>query len=308
MSYVSLALFLLVVAVFWSGVLIVFMGRTLLRPPRMTDAKALYRLKRLSPEDLGLAFTAKYFTIRDTHTGEPLSIAAWWIAAASPSDKSVILVHGYGDAKVGGIAWAPLWHGLGFNVLAVDLRAHGDSGGRNCTAGFYERDDLDQVIDAMRAEKPAAAQTLVLFGASLGAAVVAATAARRADLAAVVMESPYADYRSAVRVHMRRRGYPLITLSNAVCRMAEWISASDFRLVRPAVTVPLIKAPLLVVYGDADPLIDGPTLSAALTTRAAGSVTHRNVFPGVPHVMALAHAPDAYEAVVRAFLRDAKLI
>ena len=308
MPYVSLATFLLVVAVLWAGVLIVFMGRTLLRPPRMTDAKALYRLKRMTPDDLGLAFVPMNFTVRDTDGGRPLVVAAWWIAAASPSDKTVILVHGYGDAKVGGIAWAPLWHGLGFNVLAIDLRAHGESGGRNCTAGFYERDDLDQVIDALRVEKPAATKSLTLFGASLGAAVVAATAPRRTDLAAVVMESPYADYRSAVRVHMRRRGYPLISLSNAVCRVAEWISRSDFRLVRPAVTVPMIKSPLLVVYGDADPLIDGPTLDAALTTRAADSVTRRNVFPGVPHVMALAHAPDAYEASVTAFLRDARLI
>ena len=49
MAYVSLAIFLVVVAVLWSTVLIFFMARTLLRPRRMTDVRALARLGRMTP-------------------------------------------------------------------------------------------------------------------------------------------------------------------------------------------------------------------------------------------------------------------
>src|SRR4051812_23751287 len=86
------------------GVLIVLMARTLLRPIRMTDARAIWILKRLSPRDLDLEFEIANFTIRDERTGGKLRIAAWWLPCGS-STRTMLLIHGYADAKVGGIAW-----------------------------------------------------------------------------------------------------------------------------------------------------------------------------------------------------------
>src|SRR5436309_1814370 len=106
------------------------MARTLLRPNRMTDAKALTLLRRLSPGDLGLDFEDVRFEVRDEQTGKPLRLAAWWIPAEELSHRTVLLLHGYADAKVGAIAWAPTLHGLHWNILALDLRAHGESAGR----------------------------------------------------------------------------------------------------------------------------------------------------------------------------------
>src|SRR5688500_12152020 len=90
---------------------VVLSARSLLRPPRMTDGKALYLLRRLSPEDVGLRYEQTSFTVRDARTGERLKLAAWWIpAAAADGDRCVVLLHGYADAKVGAIAWARSWH------------------------------------------------------------------------------------------------------------------------------------------------------------------------------------------------------
>src|SRR5688500_6788905 len=166
------------------------MALMLLRPPRMTDGKAIFRLRRLSPGDLGLPFEDVTFTVRDER-GRPLKLAAWWIENTGARGRCAVLIHGYADAKVGGIAWAPMFHALRFNVLAIDLRAHGDSGGSYCTGAYFERDDVAQAIDQLRASRPDATRTLVLFGVSLGAAVAAAVAARRDDIDAVIMESPY---------------------------------------------------------------------------------------------------------------------
>ena len=125
-----------------------------------------------------------------------------------PSAATAVLVHGYADAKVGAIAWAPPLRELGLNVLAVDLRAHGESDGRLCTGGPAEADDVGQVIDQLLARRPDQARQVVLFGASLGAAVASIVAANRDDLAAVVLESPFASYRRAVRAHFRLVGMP----------------------------------------------------------------------------------------------------
>src|SRR2546430_17197506 len=103
-----------------------FMAHFVLRPPRMSDGKAIWLLKRLTPADLGLTFEPLSFRLRDCLTGEPIDLAAWWMPHLSNPSHTVILVHGYADAKVGAIAWAPAFHSLGCNLLAIDLRAHGE--------------------------------------------------------------------------------------------------------------------------------------------------------------------------------------
>ena len=45
------------------------------------------------------------------------------LTSRAESDRCVVLLHGYADAKVGAIAWAPMWHELGYHALAIDLRA-----------------------------------------------------------------------------------------------------------------------------------------------------------------------------------------
>lgn len=308
-SYVSLGILLLAGLLLLLCLIAAVATLLVLRPPRMTDGKAIVVLKRLSPGDLHLPFEDIRFDVKDDFTGRTIPIAGWWIEAEHPSDRCVILLHGYSDAKVGGIAWAPLWHNLGFNVLAMDLRAHGQSGGRYCTAGWYERWDVSRVIDILHQERPQASRRMVLFGASLGAAVAAATAAIRDDIDAVVMDCPYADFGRAAATHARVWGMPRGRISHAIMRLAQWISRSDFEAVRPVELVRQIKCPVMVIRSGQDFLVDAEDadkIEAAMSRRTSdqGPSLYWDV-PEAGHILALAARPQEYASRMQQFIHEA---
>jgi pimeloyl-ACP methyl ester carboxylesterase len=303
----SLTLVLFVLGLLLAAGTVVAAAFTLLRPPRMTDGKAVYVLKRLSPGDLGLGFEPLEFRVRDERTGRPLRLAAWWIPNPAARGRCAVLIHGYADAKVGAIAWAPTFHGLGWNVLAIDLRAHGESDGVDSTAGFYERHDVNGVLDQLRAQRPEQARRFVLFGVSLGAAVAAAAAVAREsdDVAGVILDSPYPSYRDAIAAHARVLGHPGGVLQRLGVRVAEWITGADFDAVGPVNLIPRIAAPLLVVQAGDDPFV--PPAAAKQVERACAArpperATDYWLIPEAEHVQGLAAAPDLYRRRVESFL------
>ncbi len=276
-----------------------------LHPPRMTDGKAVYRLRRLSPGDLGLRFDVEWFTVRDARTARPLRLAAWWVPSATPSAATAVVLHGYADAKVGGIAWAPPLHELGLNVLAVDLRAHGESDGSMCTGGSAEADDVNQVVDQLLARRADACRQVVLFGASLGAAVAAAVAGGRGDVAAVVLESPFASYRRAVRAHARLVGLPNGPLLHAAVAVAEAACGVRFDAARPVDRIPRIACPVLVVLGDGDLLLDATDVTVLREAVARQGVAGSGVWDvaGAGHLLALHVDPAGYRRRLADVLR-----
>ncbi len=291
------------------------MALMLLRPPRMTDGKAAYVLRRLSPGDLGLEFETVRFVVKDHSTGQDLTLVAWWIPHSSAQGRTAVIVHGYADAKVGAIAWAPLLHSLGLNILAVDLRAHGESGGRFCTGGYFERHDLDQVVNQIRAQRPHQTRQMVLYGISLGAAVAAACAAQRDDLSGVILECPFADFRDAARQHATLMGLPGRFLQAASLRLAEWMSGADFSAARPVDTIPKITCPLMIVQSARDSLI-GDCANAQIADAAAQRVAIGNGATGADrtelwsiadsgHVLGICADPPEYARRIGEFIARA---
>ena len=304
-SAVAIAVLLLLALLVTCSLVTHSLAVMLLRPPRMTDGKALYVLRRMSPGDLGLPFEPIEFTSR-TAAGKLIRIVAWWIAAEAATDRTCILIHGFGDAKVGALAWAPIWRSLGWNLLLVDLRAHGESEGVHCTGGYFERDDLDAVIDSLRARRPEATKLIALFGVSLGGAVALATAARRDDIHAVIADATFADYRRAAIIHARLIGAPLTHLTPLAIRWAERIAGARFDDVRPLDTIRASRCPVMLIHGDADPFViddDVIALTTALRTRGDERDAHL-IVPGAGHCMAIVADPDAYAERLEAFLRQ----
>jgi pimeloyl-ACP methyl ester carboxylesterase len=282
---------------------------SLLHPPRMSDGKALYVLRRMSPAELGMTYERVSFSVRDEAqrgSDKKLSLAGWWIAHPSANGRCVVFLHGYADAKVGSIAWAPMWHGLGFNILAIDLRAHGESEGAHTTGGYFEQHDLEQILDQLRAVQPNDTRQLVVFGISLGSAVALALAARRPDLAdAIVLECPFTSFANATTSHAQRLGAPINLVMPLALRIASAISGAEFDTLRPIELIRTVNCPMLVIQSANDAFVgtsENDRIAEAIPSRAN---VHLWRAPNAEHLLAIAVDPLEYKSQLSKFLSDA---
>jgi pimeloyl-ACP methyl ester carboxylesterase len=176
--------------------------------------------------------------------GAGVRLKGWWFRAAAPKRGTIVYLHGVADSRGSGIGVAEHFVARGFDVIAYDSRAHGESGGDACTYGYYEKQDLGRVLDRVDA-KP-----VVLIGFSLGAAVALQAAAGDARIKAVIAVSSFSDLRtvgSERAPFFASRG----NIAEAF-QMAE--REGKFRVddVSPVAAAPRIAAPVLLVHGERD--------------------------------------------------------
>src|SRR5205823_689619 len=86
----------------------------LVHPPRDLETR--------TPASVGLSFERTTLLTEDR-----LRLAAWWMPAVAPDAPTVVFLHGYGASKAQSLAVAPFLHQAGYQVLAFDFRAHGES-------------------------------------------------------------------------------------------------------------------------------------------------------------------------------------
>jgi pimeloyl-ACP methyl ester carboxylesterase len=288
----------------WIG-LTLLIAWSILTPPRMSAGKAIYHLRRLSPGDLGLGFEEQSFTVRDLHTGRKMRLASWWIPASPSSNRCAILIHGYADAKVGSIAFAPLLNDLDLNILAVDLRAHGESDGRFSTGGFFERDDISQVIDQIRSDRPFQTERIILFGISLGASVACGVAAARSDIAGVILESPFPSYQRVITNHARLMHLPGGWMLKSAISLAQKFGGADFSRVRVVDLMKLIRCPALLIVGSEDELLYPEDIAALQAETRADAGSELWLVERAGHLQAMSIDPIEYRQRVEKFVQQA---
>jgi pimeloyl-ACP methyl ester carboxylesterase len=265
------------------------------------------------PGDFGLK--SEVITLCST---DGISLKAWWLPADGQARANIIIAHGIDHTRQVMLPRASfLVHG-GYNVLALDLRGHGESAAQYATPGYLESRDILGAVRYLRSHGET--KPIVLLGLSYGAVASLLAAVQSQEIAAVIADGAYPTgkdvYENINRHFVRDRGTKLwlralflIASCPGIPRGASLVYyartgiylGSDFVSVIPSAS--RIEIPVLLISGERDwivPTEQMRTILAALPTEHKSLV----VIPNAYHDTTFSAGSAVYKNAVLSFLDD----
>jgi pimeloyl-ACP methyl ester carboxylesterase len=219
----------------------------ILHPPAMSPMW-------IFPEQFGLRYEKVAFKTRDG-----VELKGWFIPSLTGEKRTILMCHGWGDNK-GELLKQTYFlnENGGFNLLYFDFRSHGESEGEITTIGGLETIDFDAAVEWLRRSKPDLADSIGVFGLSMGAAVTVASLPRHPDLRCAAVESPFSDYRTVIKRwawnNMKLPYYPLVAITLSILRSR--VKDPEIDRFNPVEAAPKIAPrPLFVIGGEFDRLM-----------------------------------------------------
>lgn len=236
---------------FWRRVLIIIFGLAFFvifsaaygvlvytRPQKVTS--------NITPQDFGF----EYEDIRLT-TGDGWKLSAWFVPAARPIQKAIILLHGY-PADKGDILPATIFLVLNYNLLYLDFRYFGQSEGKYSTVGIKEVQD---VLAALKYLKSRGQEKIGIWGFSMGAATALMSLPKSSEINAIVSESSYTDLKLMAEEVYRQ----VPPLNKIIARIMLWLARvlldADASRNSPIRAVANSQIPSLFIHAEDDQVI-----------------------------------------------------
>jgi len=180
-----------------------------------------------------------------TFIGDGLSLDGWQCTTPAALRRgTIVYLHGVADNHGSSIAAIQRMLPAGFDVIAYDSRGHGASEGDRCTYGYFEKRDLQRVLDQLGVDN------VILIGHSLGGAVALQAAAIDRRVRAVVSASTFADLRSIATERAPSVFTP--SLIDAAFERAQHDGKFVLDEVSPVRAAAGITVPALIIHGALD--------------------------------------------------------
>jgi alpha-beta hydrolase superfamily lysophospholipase len=239
-----------------------------------------------------------YETIQLTTTNN-LKLEGWHLKQLTAKGTCIVF-HGLAGNREQMMSEINGLYNLGYNVLAIDFRAHGNSQGTSTTVGLNEAEDVKLAYDFI---KNKGEKNIVLYGASMGAASISACLQQYPTITPnkVVLDMPFESYSLLMERFFRDSKYPkqptftLFTFWNSVYNQ-KWL----FNM-KPSEYVKAIKCPVLLQWGKNDQLV--PEESTQKIYDNITSAKKLIVYQNSEHESFAKKEPETWKANVTSFLQ-----
>lgn len=215
--------------------------------------------------------------------------------------KYAIVCHGYTSKAKHMAGFVNKFYSLGYNVLAVDARAHGDSEGTKIGMGWVERFDVIEWIKYIISLEPDA--QIILHGVSMGASTVLMASGEELpkNVKAIIADCGYTsewdEFRQEADV-LHIPWFPVLNASSAISKVRD---GYDFKQASAVEQVKKSHIPTLFIHGSKDELVPYRMLNELYS--AANCEKEILTIQGAGHALSSSVAPELYWNTVETFLK-----
>lgn len=221
----------------------------------------------------------------DITARDGIRLRGYFLPAEKETDRLVIGLHGYTSEGLGAFAaHAHFFHEKGFDVLILDLRAHGQSEGDYIGFGVLDRYDCLDWIDYVE-KRFGGNKRILLHGTSMGASTALMTLGfdeLPGSVTGVISDcaftSPY-----DVFAHILKRDYylppfPVMNINNVMCRKKAGYGFDDYSTL---IALKKTDRPVLFIHGEEDNFV--PVRMSRENAEACASPNELVIVPGAGH-------------------------
>ena len=221
----------------------------------------------------------------------------------SPGAPLMIECHGYKGSPFRDFSeGADFTISQGYNLLLIDQRAHGKSGGKAISFGAKEKFDCESWVKYAK-ERFGEGVRIVLNGISMGAATVLLAGAlpECRNVLGIVADCPYSSAKDILKLEIERRGlpsalvYPFATIGARIFGGFD-ISSADVCAAIPAIP----DIPILLIHGEADSFVPSYMSEAIKECDVRGIVEYHS-FPGAAHGYSFFTDTERYKSLLSEF-------
>lgn len=283
-----------------------YMLQYALCPDMATVAQAEENVRENYPQIEGwLDSLQAHHALRDTfvvsHDG--VRLHALYAAAAVPTARTAVIVHGYTDQAMEMLHIGYLYHhSLSCNILLPDLRYAGKTEGEAIQMGWKDREDVMAWL-RVAPELFGDSARMVVHGISMGAAttMMASGDELPETVACFVEDCGYTSVWDQFSKELKGRfGLPEFPLLYAASALCDWKYGWNFQEASAIEQVKKCRRPMLFVHGDRDDYV--PTWMVYRLYEAKPEPKELWVTAGVDHAHSYRAYPEEYTRRVGDFI------
>lgn len=212
-----------------------------------------------------------------------LNLNAYLYENESADHKWAVVVHGYTGNALSMARYSRNFYERGYNVLAPDLRGHGESEGDYIGMGWHDRKDLLLWIDQILERDPQA--EIALFGISMGGATVMMTSGEEklpSNVKVIVEDCGYTSVSDVFTYQLDDLfGLPPFPVLNAANTVTKIRAGYDLFEASAINQVAKSRTPMLFIHGEADTFVPYEMLDKVYA--AANVEKDKLIIPGAGH-------------------------
>ena len=211
-------------------------------------------LKTTSPRFENNQLNGKYINFK---TFDNLELSSYLTYSSLDTTKgTIILLHGIRSNKECFIRLSAKLSKLGFNTVAIDSRAHGNSSGTHCSFGVKEKKDVSELINIL-AKQENITENIGVWGQSLGGAIGLQAMGSDKRIKFGIIESTFSDFKTITNDYFSFHvGFNIRPLTNYLVYRAGKIADFNPNEAKPIKYCENIKQPVVIVHGNEDKRIN----------------------------------------------------